>query len=472
MKPSSLTSAAERPPARGPQSGGVASPSSRTTSTAAHRVVVGAHIGSGGFGNVDEVTRISESGSIETGLARKVLLDQWLSNAETVARFRREVRLLDELHHPNILPVMGRNLSASPPWFLMPLAETNLAGELEAGRGSDMDWICGTFTAILTGMAYAHTAGRIIHRDLKPANILIVNGIPVISDFGLGRRLDPSTAHLTQSNVAMGSFPYMAPEQFTNAKYVSPATDIYALGKILWEMHTGQPPVVGRPSLDDIPDDYRSFIGRCTEDKQSDRYASASDALVAWHLLIGAEQAEPFVGAHFEEQLRHWQEIPVGSQAEIVAQIAQTLVARRGDEELFSKAVPRLDPLLIEQLAKEQSCAFDVILRSYDDHIQGQLPFDYCDAVANFYRRVFYQTDSHDHKRLILDRLMKIGPDHNRWRVGDVIAELLASIADPNVAGMANDLKRQNPCYVEWREAYFKVADPYARIFADVNPRP
>ena len=182
----------------------------------AHRFRIGAHIGSGGFGTVDEATRITDSGNEEGGLAQKKLLDRWLNDIEAVERFKREVRILDEMDHPNILPVLGRNLSDIPPWFVMPRAETNLADQLAAHRGADIDWVCSTFLAILTGMSYAHSTARVLHRDLKPENVLILNGIPMISDFGLGRRIDPSTVNLTQSNIGMGTWAYMAPEQFTD----------------------------------------------------------------------------------------------------------------------------------------------------------------------------------------------------------------------------------------------------------------
>jgi serine/threonine protein kinase len=81
----------------------------------ADRFRIGAHIGSGGFGTVEEATRVDGDGNVlDADLAQKKLLPQWANDAETLGRFRREVRLLDEMDHPNVLPVLGRNLSDNP----------------------------------------------------------------------------------------------------------------------------------------------------------------------------------------------------------------------------------------------------------------------------------------------------------------------------------------------------------------------
>jgi eukaryotic-like serine/threonine-protein kinase len=356
----------------------------------------------------------------------------------------------------------------------MPRAESHLAAELKAGRHQDQDWTIKTFNSVLSGMAYAHSQRRILHRDLKPENILIVKGTPMISDFGLGKRIDANTAHLTQSHMAMGTTSYMAPEQFVDTARVGPPADIYALGKMLGEMLTGRRPLVGRPRIEDFPVEFGSFIDKCTQDEPGDRYANAADALAAFHLLIsggsrGTESQGP------EDLIKEWEILPVGQDQGVVSGIAATLVAARADEELFWRAVPRLPVSLVEQLMKDHAPEFDLILRAYDSHIQGGLPFEYCDVVANFYRDVYRLASNEAHKRLILERLIPLGASHNRWHVGDVVAGLLEGIADSSEAEVAAQVVRDNPIRAVWYGEYVqnrKLAPPIRKAFDAVGPQP
>jgi eukaryotic-like serine/threonine-protein kinase len=434
----------------------------------------GDHIGSGGFGSVEEAYRIDDDGEIlEEGLAQKKLLSKWEEDAEALARFRREVRFLTEMDHPNILPVLGRNLSAKPPWFVMPRAETSLLDQIEEGRHYDEQWVTKSFGAVLAGMTYAH-AQRRIHRDLKPENVLIVDGTPMISDFGLGKRMDPDATDLTQTHMAMGTVAYMAPEQFTDAAHVGPGADVYALGKLLVHMVTGTKPLVGRPKTIELPFEFRSFIEKCCADHPSERYANAADAAAAFQLLVADE--ERFKGnVGVEGLLTEWETTPLGDDAEAVHNIAMVLVSQRDNEELLWKVLPRLPDQLVEQIMGQHAGEFDLILRAYDGHIQGGLPFEYCDVVANFYRRIYRATDDIGHKQLILERLIELGPSHNRWHVGDVFARVLEGIEQSPEIDMAAELIREHPTRAIWFEDYVRnrpIPAPIAKAFAAARTQP
>src|SRR5205085_3024683 len=99
---------------------------------------------------------------------------------------------------------------------------------------------------------HAHERG-IVRRDLKPANALLLgDGTPKIADFGLAKRTDSHYAH-TQTGAILGSPSYMAPEQAAGVtSKIGPATDVYALGVILYELLTGRPPFKGASLLDTI----------------------------------------------------------------------------------------------------------------------------------------------------------------------------------------------------------------------------
>jgi serine/threonine protein kinase len=437
---------------------------------------IGAHIGSGGFGTVDEATEINERGGVvQRGLARKKLLEKWLGDDQAIARFKREVRMLDEMDHPNIITVLGRNLSAKPPWFVTRRADSNLHDEIHHnGKAGDRDWVVQTFRELLKGMAYAH-GSRVVHRDLKPENILFVDGVAVISDFGLGKRLDTNTVTVTQSHIGMGTLPYMAPEQFVDAAKVSYPADCYALGKILRTMLTGQNPPIGAMKVDDVPGDFCSFIERCVADDEADRYASAADALAAFDLLIGGSTSSSTDLSQdgLEVLLSAWESVDTGDDQSEVKAIAKYLAHNDDDEELYFNAIPRLPRLLIDQMNTTHPELFDKILRAYNTHVQGALPFDYCDVLANFYSDLFAIDDDLDHRALMIERLIELGPTHNRWHVGEVLARILSTYTDKKTAKVAAKLIRANASYAAWFREYIEnrdLPDAVRDAFADVDP--
>jgi serine/threonine protein kinase len=161
----------------------------------------GDRIGSGGFGVVRHATRV------EDGLpfAVKHLLDEHTDDDDVVERFRREVRIQRGLERPNVLSIVGANLSASPPWFVMPIAERTLADEISDGL--DNERVIAIFRGVLAGFSYSHGEG-VIHRDLKPENVMMSHdGTPMVSDWGLGKNLLSNSTALTTAQRAEERYP-------------------------------------------------------------------------------------------------------------------------------------------------------------------------------------------------------------------------------------------------------------------------
>jgi mono/diheme cytochrome c family protein len=141
----------------------------------------------------------------------------------------------------------------------------------------------------------AHAHG-IVHRDLKPSNVMFTAaGIPKIADFGLAKRLDDDAGH-TLTGEVLGTPSYMAPEQAAGQReHIGPATDVYALGAILYELLTGRPPFQGTSPLDSLrlvttqqpvapsrlapstPPDLDAICLKCLEKSPGGRYTSARD---------------------------------------------------------------------------------------------------------------------------------------------------------------------------------------------------
>lgn len=413
---------------------------------------------------------------VEDGLAVKSLSLEHVGDEDAVARFVREVRLLDEeLDHPNVMPVIARNLSATPPWFVMPYAESNLADELQGGRAGERDWVIETFAAILEGMAHAHDHG-VLHRDLKPPNVLFCDGVPKVADFGLGKRLDPEATKLTKTDMWMGTEPYMAPEQFADAKRVGPPADVYALGKVLWEMLTGRQPDVLHVDISAVPRDFQFFIEKCTRREPAQRFATAGEALASFQIFtIGADVLDPPMEAT-ENLVAAWADATTDTaQRKIVGRLDEHLSRNSSEEELFFKVIPRLPDGLIDQYMDDHAAAFNAMLHTYDRHISGGLPFSYCDTVARFYRRVFDRARDLKIQRLILTRLIAMGASHNRWTVGDITGALLSEIRDVSEAMMAAEVIDNDPAHAAWFwDPWIKdkpLMRPIADAFQRINPR-
>jgi serine/threonine protein kinase/Tfp pilus assembly protein PilF len=210
-------------------------------------------------------------------------------------RFRIEAEAVARLHHPNILQIYDIGEAAGLPFVSLELLEggslaDRLAGTPQPGRPAAELMII-----LARAIHAAHQAG-IVHRDLKPSNILFHrDGTTKIVDFGLAKRLKQEDGH-TQSGQLVGTPSYMAPEQAGGQiKEIGTATDVYALGAILYEMLTGRPPFKATspmqtaiqvlhddpvpPSrlLSRVPRDLETICLKCLAKEPARRYASAGE---------------------------------------------------------------------------------------------------------------------------------------------------------------------------------------------------
>ena len=415
----------------------------------------GKRIGSGGFGIVRSARRVDADGRVvEKGLAVKLLAPEHTDDADAVGRFVQEVRILDkQLDHPYVMPVVASLLEGDELWFVMPRAETTLENELEDGRAGDRDWVVEVFDQILEGMAHAHERD-VLHRDLKPPNVLFCDGSVRISDFGLGKRLDPDATKRTKTATWMGTEPYMAPEQFQDAKRVGKPADVYALGKLLWEMLAGREPDVLHVDLQAVPAEFRYFVDKCTRRDADARYADAGEALAAFRELAASEGlVDPPLEAA-QKLVAEWEQADEGEDEpscdRAIARLDELVARNAEDEELYLKVVPRLPPALIDRYMAMRPDEFAAMLRTYDGYVSGNLPFAYCDIVARFYVRVFRRSGSVELQRLTLSRLIEMGASHNRWRVGELTGALLADIRDVSQAMAVAEVIDADHYHAEW----------------------
>ena len=201
-------------------------------------------LGEGGMG----VVYLAEDSRLGRRVALK-LLRTGLRSGTAAERFRQEARLAASLDHPSLCPVIDVDQVEGRDYLTMPyLPGGTLAVRVGPDRPVPEGEAVRLVRRIAAALAVAHAAG-VIHRDLKPANILFdAHDEPVVTDFGLARRLAGAEARLTGLGAVIGTPAYIPPEQIGgDLDAGGPASDVYGLGVILYELLTGRVPYTGSP---------------------------------------------------------------------------------------------------------------------------------------------------------------------------------------------------------------------------------
>ncbi len=200
-------------------------------------------VGEGGMGIVYEAVR--SDGEFEQRVAIKVV-KLWLTSDRETARFRAERQILARLDHPNIARLVdGGTTPDGLPFLVMDFVDGVRIDDYCKQHTLDIAARLELFCQVCDAVQYAHGQG-IVHRDLKPANILVVRGRPKLLDFGIAKVVDPDMAHTATLTLSRPATPqYASPEQL-RGEPTTPASDIYSLGVILYELITGQSPYAGK----------------------------------------------------------------------------------------------------------------------------------------------------------------------------------------------------------------------------------
>jgi Tol biopolymer transport system component len=258
-----------------------------------------------------------------TGLKRddalKVLPDAFVSDAERLARFRREAQVLASLNHPNITHVYGLEQSDGVQALVMELVEGPTLADRIAQGPIAVDEALPIAKQIAEALEAAHEQG-IIHRDLKPANIkLRPDGTVKVLDFGLAKALEPASSGpdvsqsptitspaMTGVGVILGTAAYMAPEQ-AKGKVVDKRADIWAFGCVFYEMLTGRRPYQSDTvqeliasilrddvDLNQVPMQARRLLRRCLEKDPQKRLRHIGDVMALFdEERVGQSAAVP-----------------------------------------------------------------------------------------------------------------------------------------------------------------------------------
>ena len=214
---------------------------SRLQTALADRYRLDNEIGAGGMATVYLAHDIRH----DRRVALKVLRPE-LAAVIGAERFLAEIKLTANLQHPHILPLFDSGEADSFLFYVMPfVAGETLRNRLVREKQLPVPEAVRIAAEVASALDYAHRHG-VVHRDIKPENILLHEGQAMVADFGIALAASKaSDDRMTETGMSLGTPHYMSPEQAMGAREITARSDVYALGAVLYEMLTGDPPFTG-----------------------------------------------------------------------------------------------------------------------------------------------------------------------------------------------------------------------------------
>jgi hypothetical protein len=255
-------------------------------------------LGRGGMG----VVYLARQETLGRLVAVKVIRSSDWASGDERQRFVREARLVAQMDHPGIVRCHTIGEHGGCPYFAMEYVEGGSLADRLDGKPWPIAEAVRLVERLARALQHAHERG-IVHRDLKPANVLLFSGVsqnhegeglvPKVTDFGLAKRMEGMSA-LTNTGAVLGTPSYMAPEQAGGKRSeVGPATDVHALGVLLYELLTGKRPFPGEMLVDilwqvrdlspvpprrlrpEIPPGLEAICLKCLAKRPAERYPTA-----------------------------------------------------------------------------------------------------------------------------------------------------------------------------------------------------
>jgi serine/threonine protein kinase len=194
-------------------------------------------LGQGGMATVYKAYHAS----LDRDVAIKILHPSLKEDENFYARFQREAQIVAKLQHPHIVPVFDFAMERNEPYIVMKYITGQTLKSLLKRQHLSLEETLKILPSVADALTYAHNRG-ILHRDVKPSNIMVDNdNTPYLADFGLARIASSGESTMSQ-DVLIGTPNYISPEQARGDKDLGPATDIYSLGIVLYEIVVGRVP--------------------------------------------------------------------------------------------------------------------------------------------------------------------------------------------------------------------------------------
>lgn len=373
-----------------------------------NRYEISRELGRGGMG----VVYMAHDPVLDREVAVKVVMPEHVS-PESVARFRREARVVAKMDHPSIVSVYDSGEHEGALFFVMPFVEgKNLRTSLRS-ESLRLGELVQIGINVAEALEYSHSRG-VVHRDIKPENIMISlaegGGLRVrVTDFGLA--MAPSQDRLTKTATIVGTVAYMSPEQVSGAEMTA-RSDIYSLGTVLYECLAGQTPFSGeiqsmlyrvtheipaplRAVQPDVDEELESIVMRClqknpekrptgkevaealsrykTKMLSSDRSLASLPTASVLNLQYRHPDRRPFVGREKEfEELQHRLNSAIAGECQLVLISGEAGI---GKSRLLEE---------LEALAKVRMIS---VFHGRNIEIEHALPYQsYCEIIQDYFR--------------------------------------------------------------------------------------
>lgn len=212
---------------------------------------------------------------------------------ENIKLFRREIRILKSLNHPNIMEIVADTYYSARPYYVMPNCGKSFV-ELACSQTSELE-LLDYAIPFCEAIQYAHKSG-VFHRDIKPQNVLLYKGVVKVSDFGLSRFVNRDTTTMTKTSTTAGTAGYMPPEYFIGEfKNGTVEGDVYMIGKTLYYVFSHGKDI-SNIRAEMVSVQIFSIVDKCTKDSPAQRYSSVStivDELKEYRELLHAAETAP-----------------------------------------------------------------------------------------------------------------------------------------------------------------------------------
>lgn len=398
-------------------------------------------IGQGGMGKVF----LANKGG--TNFALKVCLDD---GGDDIKRFKREVRLMSQIRHKNVIEILDSNLDCEFPYFIMPLCQYSLDAIIPKLKDNVVVSLK-LLLDVCKGINAIHLS-EIIHRDIKPKNILIsLDGVIKVCDLGLGKFILRDSSVITLSNQYMGTEGYIPTEFYKQGgtKNADVRSDIFQLGKTIYNILTNSNPALIESDI--LPGGLLYIIRKCIADNPLNRYQNISEleTAISNYLLSLEPKANPI--NYFKELINVALEnlksktYNKKNVEEIIASIYTFKDSSEGLFNRFNEIPLKIIEIISSNFEHEAIQLIELYSENTIKHFQeNRINFSDADSVTDI-TNAFFQGSKNLTIRLKSLELILFAANYcNRYYAMDIFDNMLQAVKDNETATAVSDMLRNN----------------------------